>query len=514
MYLTQGLHRAVQHHPNRPATIHGDRIRTYAESAQRVAKLAGALRSIGVQRGDRVAMLALNSDRYHEYLLAVPWADAVLNPLNIRWSAAEIGYALTDSQTDVLFVDDAFSALVPALRSSCPHLRDVIHCGDGPTPAGMLPYEELVASGSPGDDIRRSGDQIAGIFYTGGTTGLPKGVMLSHANLVTSSLGMLSVGSFLGDGARLLHVAPLFHLADLATWAAQTALGGTHVMLSTLNPEDILTTVEQQRITDVLLVPTMLQLVVDHPRVDQFDLSSLTNVMYGASPISEAVLSRAMRALREVRFMQGYGMTELSPLATVLRPEDHADPELLRSAGRAAPCVEVKIVGPDDQELPLGDTGEVAVRGGNVMLGYWNKPEETSAALRGGWMHTGDAGYMDERGYVFVVDRLKDMIISGGENVYSTEVENVLADHPAVAACAVIGLPDDNWGERVHAVIVLANDRTTTAQDLREFCRDRIAGYKAPRTASFVDALPLSGAGKVLKRELRNRLQTQTGALA
>ncbi|MBZ4512183.1 long-chain fatty acid--CoA ligase [Mycobacterium avium subsp. hominissuis] len=509
MYLTQGLHRALQQHPDRLATIDADRTRTYAQSAQRIAKLASALRTIGVNRGDRVGMLALNSDRYHEYLLAVPWADAVLNPINIRWSPPEIAYALRDSQTDVLFVDDAFSPAVPALRASYPDLRAIVHCGNAPTPEGMFCYEELIAGGEVGDDVRRSGDQLAGVFYTGGTTGLPKGVMLSHANLMTSVLGMLSVGSFLSSEARLLHVAPLFHLADLAAWAGQTTLGGTHVMLSTFEPSAILQTIERHQVTDVLLVPTMLQMVVDHPAVRDYDLSSLRNVMYGASPISEAVLSRAMKTVRSARFMQGYGMTELSPLATVLRPEDHEHPDLLRSAGRAAPCAEVKIVDADDKEVPPGNTGEIVVRGGNVMLGYWNKPDETAAALRNGWMHTGDAGYMDERGYVFVVDRIKDMIISGGENVYSTEVENVLSRHPAVAACAVIGVADENWGERVHAVVVLTENSSVTAEELRDFCKTQIAGYKAPRTASFVDALPLSGAGKVLKRELRKQFRQE-----
>jgi acyl-CoA synthetase (AMP-forming)/AMP-acid ligase II len=505
MYLTQGLHRALQQHPDRLATVDGDRTRTYEASAQRIAKLASALRQIGVNRGDRVGMLALNSDRYHEYLLAVPWADAVLNPINIRWSPAEIGYALRDSQTDVLFVDDAFSPAVPALRASYPGLHTVVHCGNAPTPEGMSSYEELIASGEVIDDVRRSGDQLAGVFYTGGTTGLPKGVMLSHANLMTSVLGMLSVGSFLSPEGQLLHVAPLFHLADLAAWAGQTTLGGTHVMLSTFDPTAILETIERQQVTDALLIPTMLQMVIDHPTVGEYDLSSLQTVMYGASPISEAVLSRAMKTMGSARFMQGYGMTELSPLATVLRPEDHDHPELLRSAGRAAPCAEVKIFDANDREVPPGHTGEIVARGGNVMLGYWNKPEETANALRNGWMHTGDAGYMDERGYVFLVDRIKDMIISGGENVYSTEVENALCRHPAVSACAVIGAPDETWGERVHAVVVLAENSSATAEELRDFCKTQIAGYKAPRTVSFVDALPLSGAGKVLKRELRER---------
>lgn len=509
MYLTQGLHRAVQQTPDGIATICGDRTRTFVESSQRIARLASALRTLGVTSGDRVGMLSLNSDRYHEYLLAVPWADAILNPINIRWSPAEIAYSLQDSQTTVLFVDDMFAQVVPALRDSYPDLTTLIHCGDGPTPEGMLAYEDLIADNGPIEDVRRSGDQLAGIFYTGGTTGLPKGVMLSHANLMTSVLGMLSVGSFLTRGGHLLHAAPMFHLADLAAWSGQTAIGGAHVMIPAFDPVAVLEAIQRHQITDALLVPTMLQMVIDHPDVGKYDLSSLNHVLYGASPIPEAVLSRAMKTMDSAQFMQGYGMTELSPLATFLRPEDHDNPKLLRSAGRAATQVEVKIVDEDDNEVPRGTVGEIIVRGGNVMQGYWNKPEETEAALRNGWMHTGDGGYMDEHGYVFIVDRIKDMIISGGENIYSAEVENVLAKHPAVASCAVIGVPDPEWGERVHAVVVLPDNASATPEELREFCKTHIAGYKTPRTISFADDLPLSGAGKVLKRELRTQFAEQ-----
>jgi acyl-CoA synthetase (AMP-forming)/AMP-acid ligase II len=265
----------------------------------------------------------------------------------------------------------------------------------------------------------------------------------------------------------------------------------------------VLTAVQEHGVTDVLLVPTMIQLVVDHPRVDEFDLTSVRLVLYGASPMSDALLGRAMKALPNARFMQAYGMTELAPAATVLTPEDHEDPQHRRSVGRAAPHTEVRVVGPDDAELPRREVGEIVVRGGNVMLGYWDRPEETAEALRGGWMHTGDAGWMDDEGFVYLTDRMKDMIISGGENVYSVEVETVLAQHPAVATCAVIGVPDDTWGERVHAVVVPAAGTTVTLEELRTFCADRLAGYKTPRSMDVVDALPFSAVGKVLKRTLR-----------
>ena len=327
--------------------------------------------------------------------------------------------------------------------------------------------------------------------------------MLSHANLLTSALGVLASEHFLSPGGTYLHAAPMFHLADLAAWTGQLVRGGTHVMIPMFEPVAVMTAIAEQGITDVLLVPTMIQLLVDHPRVDEFDLSGLRRVIYGASPMSEGVLNRAVKALPNTTFTQAYGMTELSPCATLLLPADHEHPVHRRSAGRAVPHGEVRILGPDDVEVPRGTVGEICASGGHVMLGYWNRPEETAQALRGGWMHTGDGGYMDDDGYVFIADRIKDMIITGGENVYSVEVENVLAQHPAVATCAVIGVPDERWGERVHAVVVPVAGGTLTIEELTTFCRERIAGYKTPRSMEIVEALPLSAAGKVLKRELR-----------
>jgi acyl-CoA synthetase (AMP-forming)/AMP-acid ligase II len=511
MYLTQSLHRNLQQNPDRPATICRDRIRTVAESVDRIARLAGALTGLGIQRGDRVGILALNSDRYQEYFHAVPWIGAVLNPVNIRWSPAEIAYSLVESDTRVLLVDDAFAPVIPALREQFPGLATVIHCGDGDLPTGALSYEALVADHAPTEDTRTGGDALLGVFYTGGTTGHPKGVMLSHNNLLVSSIGALASGHFVSSGGRLLHTAPLFHLAGIAAWAAGCQVGSTHVIVPMFNPTEVMAAIAEHQVTDALLVPTMIQMLVDDPGVADNDMSSLVHLVYGASPISEAVLERARKVFPAAGFTQAYGMTELSPCATLLTPADHDDPALHRSAGRAAPHVEVRIVDPNDIEVGRGEVGEIVVRGDNVMLGYWNRPEDTAAAVRDGWMHTGDGGRMDENGYVFIVDRIKDMIITGGENVYSAEVENALASHPAVAACAVIGVPDSDWGERVHAVVVLLPGQQATGDEIRAHCKTLIAGYKAPRSVDFVDALPLSGAGKILKRELRKQYWDDAG---
>lgn len=507
MYLTQTLHRAVQQHPDRIAVRFGDRKQTFREFAERVARLAGTLQALGMRSGDRVAMLSRNSDLYLEYLMGVPWGGGVLNPCNTRWSAAEILYSLDDSGSTILLVDETFRPLAEQLRSDASTLREVIYCGNGDVPAGMHGYEALLAAADPVLDAGRRGDDLVGIFYTGGTTGFPKGVMLSHTNICSSGMAMLAGGLATPDGTYL-HAAPMFHLADIGLAMPHWIAGNTHSVIPSFAPELVLDAFERDRVTDLLLVPTMIQMLVEHPAMKQSrDLSALRTISYGASPMTEAVLERAMAALPGVSFVQVYGMTELSPLATI-NPAWYHTPEgrihgKLRSAGRACSCAEVRIVDAEDREVPRGTVGEVAVRGPNVMLGYWNKPEQTAAAIRDGWMHTGDGGYMDEEGFIFVVDRLKDMIISGGENVYSAEVENALAQHPDVASCAVVGIPSAEWGESVHAVVVSRPGASITAEDLIAYCKTLIAGYKCPRSVEFRDALPLSGAGKILKIELR-----------
>jgi len=507
MYLTQSLHRAVQQHPQRIALRCGNRQHTFLTFADRVARLAGALQQLGMQDGDRVAMLALNSDRYLEYQMAVPWAGGVMNPCNIRWSAAEILYALDDSGSTILLVDETFRPMVEQFRGDARTLREVIYCGDGAVPAGMHGYEALIAATAPVPDALRRGDDLAGIFYTGGTTGFPKGVMLSHTNMVSSSLALHAEG-MATPGGTYLHAAPMFHLADMAMSLMHCIEGNSHSFISAFNPEAVLDIIARDRVSCVLLVPTMIQMLVDHPAMRQpRDLGCLKTIIYGASPIAEAVLERAMAALPGVGFVQAYGMTELSPLATVNPAWFHTvegrQAGKLRAAGRAGYCIELRIVDADGNEVPRGTVGEVVVPGPNVMQGYWNQPELTAAAVRDGWMHTGDGAWMDDDGFIFIADRLKDMIITGGENVYSGEVENAVAQHPAVAACAVIGIPSDQWGESVHAVVVCKPGQTVAAADLIAHCKTLIAGYKCPRSVELVDALPISGAGKVLKTKLR-----------
>jgi len=506
-YLTQSVHRNAQTRGNKIATINGARQRTWKEVKDRVARFAGALKSIGVQEGERVAILALNSDRYFEYYFGVPWAGACVVPLNIRWSPVENAYSLKDAGVEVLVVDDAFAKMVPALKAQGVNLKSVIFIGEGELPEGMLSYEKLISVHQPTADAFRKGDDLAGIYYTGGTTGFPKGVMLTHSNMWSSAIALVSLIGVQEDN-RILHAAPMFHLADGAMTQGGMLAGSTHVFIPMFTPAGTIKAIEENSVTHALLVPVMIQMVINDPSIKGADMSSLEFILYGASPIAESVLIQAMNTFSKAQFGQGYGQTELAPLATMLAPKYHTTEGpfagKLKSAGQAIPCVEIKIVDEDANELPLGEIGEIAVRGPNAMIGYWNKPEETAVSLRNGWVHTGDAGYMDDEGFVFLVDRVKDMIVSGGENVYSAEVENAVNNHPAVDQVVVIGIPSEEWGEQVHAEVILKEGQTATAEDIIAKTKEYIANYKCPRSITFrTDPFPLSGAGKLLKREVR-----------
>jgi long-chain acyl-CoA synthetase len=510
VHLTQALHRALQQFPDQPMTVYGDRVRTTRQVADRVARLAAGLQSLGVRRGDRVGIMALNSDRYHEFFLATWWLGAVAHPVNIRWSSAEVAYAVNDSATEVILLDDTFAALAPALRERCTVLRTVVFCGDGPLPADMVDYEALVAGASPIADAEVGDESLALLLYTGGTTGVPKGVMVSHRGLFTACMGTAIANRAPLTGDTTLQNAPLFHIAAVATWYCATMMGGTQVFLPMFTPKDFLDTVQTHQVNYCILIPVMVQMLDQLPERDAYDTSALHTVTYGGAAASEALVLRAMEMFPTAGFTQGYGQTETGVL-TILGREDHTPTSTrLRSAGRSLPHVELKVVDGEGNTLPAGVVGEVVTRGRHTMLGYWGKPEQTAETLVDGWVHTGDGGYLDEHGYLYIADRLKDMIISGGENVYSAEVENALSAHPAVSAAAVIGIPDERWGERVHAIVVIRPGHAVTAAEIRDHAKTLIAGYKCPRSVEFVDALPMSAAGKTLKRELRDERAAAT----
>lgn len=506
MQLTQSLHKAQRECPNAVAVAFGDQQLSFAQFKDRVMRLAAVLQQLGMQPGDRVGMMALNSRRYVEYLYGVWWGGGAINPVNVRWSPQEVAYSLDDCDTRILLVDKTFAQQAAMLREKSASLRTLIYCDEGEVPAGMLSYEQLMAQAQPAPDAGRRGDDLAAVMYTGGTTGMPKGVMLSHANLYLNALS--AVAAVPRPGAKVgLVVAPFFHVAGCGMSLQLIQRLATQVIVPMFDEALILQAIQTHKVTETFLVPTMIKRLIEHPRFKDFDLSSLGMLLYGAAPIDGVLLNEAMQALPQTEFCQAYGMTELAPTISVLLPADHQpgpDQERhLRSAGRPVPIAEVRIVDALGQELGPNQVGEIVARGPMVMKGYWNKPEQTAAALRDGWMHTGDGGYMDEHGYLYVVDRLKDMIITGGENVYTAEVENAIAKLPQVSMSAVIGVPDESWGERVHAVVVLREGAALDEAQVIAHCKALIAGYKCPRSVEFRTELPLSPAGKLQKFVLR-----------
>ena len=505
--ITSFVRRAAQVNGNGVATVFGNRQQTWRTFESRVARLAGAMIGLGYKPGDRVGILSLNCDRYLECFFGLAWAGIVFVPINTRLAPPEIVFWLSDSGCSGLMVDDAFVPVLPKVLPETPDIRHIMHIGEGPTPDGQLSYEALIAAAEPAVDAGRKDNDMAGIFYTGGTTGRSKGVMLSHTNFMANAQNMYPATPFNAETCYI-HAAPMFHLADGAMTFLVTGYGGKHVFLPRYDPAAFMQLVETQRVTTALIVPTMVNMLVHHPDIGKYDLSSFKGLIYGASPMPEAVIRRAMQVMPQTRFTQAYGQSEAAPLMTLMPPEYHCFEGPLagkiKSAGRGVLDCEIRILDEHDNEVPRGVVGEVCGRGLTVMLGYWKQPELTAHTMRNGWLHTGDGGYMDEGGFVFLVDRVKDMIVSGGENVYSVEVETALYEHPSVAECAVIGVPDDTWGERVHAIVRLKPDTTATEADLIAACHARIANYKCPRSITIQEeALPLSGAGKILKSELR-----------
>ncbi|HTU98857.1 MAG TPA: AMP-binding protein [Solirubrobacteraceae bacterium] len=483
------LRRAVHTAPDAVAARCGDVEITYAQTWERVRRLVGGLRELGVREGERVAVVGRNCHRYLELYQAVPGAGMVLVPLNQRHTASELAYALEDSGARVLFV-------ASGIDYPDGIVEHVIDLGEG--------YEALLA-GAPAAEFPDAlpGDTMAGLFYTGGTTGAAKGVILTHRNLVANAFHFQAQFAFRPDTSWLV-AAPLFHAAGSIAVLATVWHGAGHVMLPVFDAAAALELIETHRVTATLVVPTMLAALGEEQLARPREVSSLRLLSHGGSPVATETLRRARDAFPGAELMHLYGTTETAPIATIMAHEEALlDAPQARSCGQPAIGVEVRVLDDETgQTAAAGVVGEVLIRGENVMAGYWNKAEATAAAVLDGWYRTGDLGYMDERAFLYLVDRAKDMIVTGGENVYSTEVEEVLYGHPAVLEAAVFGIPDARWGEAVHAVVVPRGD--VAEADLVAHCRGAIADYKIPKRIELTtDPLPKSGAGKVLKRELR-----------
>ena len=500
---------ALEEHADKVAFFDGPYENTMAGHGDRVLRLADAMgRELGLEAGDRFAVMALNSHEFLELYHAAFLGAGVVTPLNLRLAGVELQHIMRDSGAQVVFVDAMFAEhLVRALEEVRDQLdlRHVVLIGDGNTEVPHdLTYEGLVAAGRPIVPPEPEETDPVVLMYTGGTTGLAKGVLLDQR---AEMLNLYHAGLALGLPAHgvYLHQTPMFHAASMTGVLGIPAVGAVSVFMPMFNAGGALDLIEARTVTQTVMVPTMIRALLDHPDYRPERLASLQVLTYGASPMSEALLARLLGDAPWLQLSQGYGMTESSAVLTVLTDEDHRrGVDIRRSAGRAVMGVRLSIQDPDGRVLPTGGTGEVCAQGGNLMREYWNNPEATAEAFRDGWYHTGDEGRLDAAGYLYLVDRVKDMIVTGGENVYSIEVENALASHPSVDEVAVIGIPDEAWGEAVHAIVVLRAGASVTAEGLRDWARTQVAGFKVPKSIELrTDPLPLSGALKPLKRLLR-----------
>lgn len=502
MNLARLLNETARVHATRTALLDAETTLSWSQWFERIRRVSGMLALLGVGPGARYGLLMKNGFRQAESIWAGHWGGAVPVPINWRLAPREIADILDDAGCKVVIVDPELQPVFddPLLRA----WRDRTL----PAAADQGPYEELVASSAPAP-MRDDGDNVEAIvLYTGGTTGRSKGVRLSHRNIAWNAVQTgLALGIRPSDVT--LTVAPMFHAAALCS-NITTLLGGTHVFLRQFTPQNLLDSIERHRIRFTTVVPTMLKMVLDDPQASRFDRSSLRVLFYGSSPMPAPWMRSAMEFFPNAQFHQAYGLTETAPILTVLSDEDHRagiaaeDAAILGSAGRPLVGVELRIVNDSGEECAPGQAGEVRVRAPGVMLGYHNRPAETAAALEGRWFRTGDIGAIDAAGYLTILDRKKDLIITGGENVYSADVEAALARHPAVAEAAVIGIPDPRLGETVAAIVVLRKGTTLTSEELIVHCRSLIGGFKVPRQVRFVDALPRTAVGKVRKSDLRS----------
>ena len=495
---------------NKVGIVDGDLRLTYREFGQRADRLSNALTELGVKRGERVAWLGYNSHELLEAYYGVVQMGAVLLPLNMRLTPQEIAYILNDSETVALFYNRDFLPIVQGVRSHTPTIRNFVPLepGDG------LDYDALLSAAAadftPLGDIKD--DDLAELFYTSGTTANPKGVMMTHRNLYLHAMQAMA-GLGIKDSNVQLHTIPLFHVNGWGTPHTISCSGARHVVVKKFDPTQVLELVQQEHVTHFSMVPTMATALVNHPQLGEYDLSSLEYVGLGgaASPVD---LIREVEQKLGCRAYSGYGLTETTPVLTFSFVKDHLkdvpdDERWRRQAmtGYPMPGVEMRIVDAEDNFLPHDgqSAGEIVVRADNVMAGYWKQPEDTAHVMRGGWFHTGDMACVDDEGYFLIVDRKKDIIISGGENISSIEVEKAIYAHPCVFECAVIAIPDERWGEVPKALVVVKPGQSLGDQELLDHCRTKLPGFKVPKSVEFFESLPKGGTGKILKKELREQ---------
>jgi acyl-CoA synthetase (AMP-forming)/AMP-acid ligase II len=486
MIQTHSLRRAARYYSGRTAIVSGEMRPTFRELQDRVARIAAALKRHGFQAGDRLAILLPNGTEYIELVYACSWLGVIAVPLNTRLSTTEIDHVLADASPRGLIRHSSLP--VPDTRPSWELVLD------------QQPLD--VGSDSCPDPIYDPGAVLA-LVYTSGTTGHPKGVVQTHENIM-ANIDHVNYWMPYGEGGVYLHAAPIFHILDLPFMFAAPAMGACQVTIPKFSPQSFCETVDRERVTHTVLVPTMINLLTQFADLGKYDLTSLRHLAYGGSPMAPELVHRTREVLPDLKLVQGYGLSEAGFLSGLKDHEHTGDKQM--SCGRTCPGIEVLVVDESGKEVEAGRPGELVARGANVMRGYWNNSQETARAFRDGMFRTGDVGYRDPDGYLYILDRSKDMIVTGGENVYSGEVEAVIYQHPAILEAAVFGIPDQQWGELVMACVVLKPGKTLSADDLIAYCRRSLANYKVPRRVEFSQTeLPKSGSGKILKRILRER---------
>ncbi|MBN2125102.1 MAG: long-chain-fatty-acid--CoA ligase [Deltaproteobacteria bacterium] len=506
------LTRNLEYNPEKPAFIEGERRYTYREFADRTYRMANALLNIGLEKGDRVAMLSHNSIENAECYFSIPNGGLVLVMLNFRLAAMEIRTIIEDSQASALIVNEKYVQQIDGIKDQLPFLKHLIFIGEkSRTPDGYLHYETLIEEASPETpDIAVTEDDLAALIYTSGTTGAPKGCMATHLNLYHAGRS-LNIVLDLGEEDVEIIASPLFHATGISCIMPAVYAGLTSVIMPQWDPAEFLRLVEKYRVTTGMIATPMLLFLVDYPEVRKYDVSSLRYVFFAGAPVTPVIFKRAMEIFGNV-FIHLFGTSETVGHTAILTTRDVANAlksgndDIFSSCGRSSPDMQSVVVDENDNLVSPGVVGEIKVRGLGTTLGYWRKEEATGEVYRDGWYYPLDLCRVDEKGFIYVVDRKKDMIITGGENVYPAEVENVLYKHPAVRQAAVIGLPDPKWGEIVTAVVIPREDTEVTEDDLRAFCRQEIAGFKVPKKVIFVDELPLGTSGKILKYQLRDKL--------
>lgn len=500
--------------PDKPALVMAGRSLDWQSLDQRVDQVANALLCRGFKPGERVAILLPNCMEYFELYFGVARAGLISVPVNYRLTPREMAQVIGSASPRLFVVGAQFTDAARQLEPLLPEWSERWLVGDASL-ADARAYEEVLAGAAKVTSLWKAvtATETFAIFFTSGTTGLPKGAMVSHLNLEANGYNQIIADNSRMDDVNLVGT-PLYHMGAVFMAVTYMMLGCTQVIQEKFDPDEWLALQEREAVTVALLVPTMINAVLNAPRLANTDLASLRLIFYGGGPMPQALLESALAKL-PCSFTQGYGLTETLE-ATFLLAKDHLPDgteeqrQRLNSAGREAVGAEVRIIGPDGAELAVGEVGEILIRSRSVISGYWQNPEETQKAIRHGWFHTGDLGYLDEQRYLFVVDRLKDMVISGGVNIYTKEIENLLYEHPAVLEAAVYGLPDEEWGEQVTAAIALRPGYSATADELVAHCRRSLAGYKCPRTFYFLDSLPKNPSGKILKRELRKMQGTES----